>query len=97
MELIGHVVEGAAQHGELVAPAHGHALLQASLRDRVRGAHERAQRAHDRAALDVGDAGDEQEGGEQAEEQAVPRGVIRRVDQRLRRERRQAAALRVAE
>ena len=58
---------------ELVAAAHRHALREAAARDRVRRLGEAAERAHDRATLEVGDEGDERERGEQAEQQAVPR------------------------
>src|SRR5438132_10196021 len=43
-------------------------LVQAALRDRVRGADEPAQRAHDRPPFHVRDGGDEQERGERSEE-----------------------------
>src|SRR6266508_89374 len=53
-----HLVEGPTEQGELIAPLHLDALLQIATGDCTRCIDEAANRAHDRAPLDVGDASD---------------------------------------
>src|SRR6266508_4395751 len=83
-ELLRHVVERAREYGELVASLHRHAAVEISLRDRVRCAHQPADRADDRAPLEPRDEADEDERREQCGEQAMLGPRRRRVDLRLR-------------
>ncbi len=86
LELGGHVVEGRAEGGELVAPAHRNALVEPALGDPSGGSRELAEGADDRAAERVREDpdGDHRHGGEEQEPAAeVVHGV---VDHRLRAE-----------
>ena len=89
LELAGHLVERAAELGELVAAANVDAFAQSSARDALRRVREPAQCAHDRTTFDIRDEGDEREQDEQREQQAIARRRVRRVDARLRRQHRE--------
>ena len=71
-QLVRHVVEGGAEHRELIPAVHGDALGESALGDPVGGLGKRAERADDRAAFEVRDEGDECERHEETEQQAVP-------------------------
>ena len=84
LQLEGHLVERPAEQRELVTSLHGHTFLQIAARDGAGRVDEAANRAHDRTALHIRDTSDEDEGREQADEQAI-RGVpVRRIDLGLR-------------
>ena len=97
LELVRHVVERAAERGELVVAAHGDPLGEPPAGDRMGRLGQGAQRAHDRAALEVRDERDERERGEQPDQQAVAPAAVRVVDQRLRAEDREADLRNVAD
>ncbi len=84
LKLESHLVEGPPEQGELVAPLHRNALLQVAPGDRASRVDEAADRAHDCAAFDVSDTGDEQERGDQSDQQPVRRRPVRGVDTGLR-------------
>ena len=84
LKLVGHLVERSAQESELVAALDGNALLEVAARDRPGRVDEPADRPDDRAALDVGDAGNEEERGDEPDEQPGRRGAVCRIDLRLR-------------
>ena len=87
LELRGHVVEGLPEGGELVAAAHGHALLELALGDRACGGGQLAQGADDRAAERVGQDADGDHGHGREEEEAAGQVADGLVDARLRAER----------
>src|SRR5436305_730730 len=84
LQLRGHLVERAAEQGELVPALNGHPLLQVAASDRACGVYETADRTDDRAALDVCHRRDQQETRDEPDEQASHGGVVRGVDEALR-------------
>ena len=86
LQLVGHVVEGAAEGCKLVGAGDGDALTEPTLCDPSRGVGEAAKRVHDRATFDERDEGDERECADQPQEKTVALRGARCVDLRLRRE-----------
>ena len=86
LELVGHLVEGMGEGRKLVAAPHVDAVAEPAARDSPRCVGEAAERADDRAALDVRDGGDHEQRREHGEEEprAQPAGGL--VDPRLRRQ-----------
>ena len=94
LELVGHLVEGRAEPGELVAALDVDTSVEAATRDRVRGLGEAAERDHDRAADDVRHEADQDERAQDAEQETAIRLGDLAVDALLRgkeRERRGGA------
>ena len=89
LQLRGHLVERASELRELVATANLDAFLEPAGGDRVRGVCEPTERADDRAAREVGDAGDQEQRAEQADQQAPEHALLLGCDHRAGRDRRQ--------
>jgi hypothetical protein len=70
LQLLGHLVEGGRKAGELVVPAHRHALLQVTVRNRPRRLSKLAHTAHDHLSLEEGDRAHQEEESKQPEKDA---------------------------
>ena len=81
LKLESHLVERSAEQRELVSALNRHALLQVSTCDCVSSVHKTPNRAHDRAAFDVGHRSDEYERGDEADEKLIRRLPVRSVDE----------------
>ena len=87
LELVGHLVEGVAETCELVAALDdGHAPVEAALCDVVGGRYEPAERADDRATLEVGDQDQEHERDQHRQLEPARDRSGRSVDRPLRLE-----------
>src|SRR6266540_5379097 len=84
LQLEGHPVGRPSEGGQLVAALYWNALLQIAAGGRPSSIDETADRAHDRVALDIRDAGDEDERRDQSDQESLHRRPVGGVDTSLR-------------